>query len=74
MCFGKAGRTPMAMKALAERDEAFYVVNKTIAEMRKRLNRALDKPIQNGAFNSVMTKVMRDLYPPKKKNAGKRRR
>jgi hypothetical protein len=55
------------MKPPAHRDEAFYVVNKTIAAMRTELNKALakGKGIRHGAFNHVMNKVMRELYPNK---------
>jgi hypothetical protein len=48
------------MKPPAHRDEAFYVVNKTIAAMRTELNKALAKGngIRHGAFNHVMNKVI----------------
>jgi hypothetical protein len=60
------------MRPPENRDEAFYVVNKTIAAMRTQLNKGLDVAIPHGAFNSVMNKVMREMYPPKKR-AGKKR-
>jgi hypothetical protein len=62
----------MAMRIPAERDEAFYVVNKTLVTVRKRLSQAFDAPISGGTFNSVMREVMAEMYPPK--NAGKKRR
>jgi len=55
----------MAIRKRTKRDEAFFVVNKTLTVFKRRLSKAFGWTIPVGAFDGIMNEVMTSLYPLK---------